>query len=462
MTSNDSLNRDFQNKLSQLFLELGKTMVIVDDDPTGTQTVFDVHVLGIWTEEAFIEEFKMKTPVFFVLANTRSITQDKAVNRAAEIGQNLRKASAMTSREFLLVSRSDSTLRGHFPAELDAIRLAAGMDDYPIVITPTFFEGGRITENNIHYILEDGKKIPVSETGFARDKSFGYKNSDLCKWVEEKSNGTIRSERVKSLSIEEIAAGESVILEKLSTLIKGEYLIINSTGYRELETVCMALHRAIRGGKGFLFRTAASFVSAFAGIGPKSWVPGRTSNKSGAGGLIVVGSYVPKTTAQLNELLQNKEIIPFAIPVDRLVSEENYLSIHLESLVHDLDNHLSAGQHLVVYTSRELISGSSPTENLDIGKQVTEFLVDLVARINVSPDFILAKGGITSNDLAVKGLGMKRAKVLGQIIPGVPVWELGTETRFPQTPFIVFPGNVGDDKSLSKVFDLFTGKPGDL
>ncbi len=458
----DPVKRFFEKELSRMFLAQHKTLVIVDDDPTGTQTVFDVPVLGDWTEEAFIFEFKAETPLFFVLANTRSLTEEMAVKRAAEIGQNLGKASEKTGRKFLLVSRSDSTLRGHFPAEVNAIRHASGRERDSIVITPAFFEGGRITENDIHYIVENGEKIPVAETSFARDKSFGYKNSDLRKWVEEKSNHSIRAENVQSLSIDEIAKGESSVLEKVGSLKAGDLMVINSTTYKELELVCLALHRLIKEGKSYVFRTAASFVSAFAGIGPKAWVPDHLVHVSDSGGLIVVGSYVPKTTAQLDALLLNKKLIPITLPVDKLVNEDDYRRGNMDRQVREIEGHLSEGRHVVIYTSRELISGANPEENLAIGKQVTEFLVELVSKIGIRPAFILAKGGITSNDLAVGGLGMKRAMVLGQIIPGVPVWELGAETRFPNTPYVVFPGNVGDEKSLGKVFELFTHKTGVL
>ena len=72
-------------------------------------------------------------------------------------------------------------------------------------------------------------------------------------------------------------------------------------------------------------------------------------------------------------------------------------------------------------------------------------------RIQIAPRFILAKGGITASDIATQALNVKKAMVLGQILPGVPVWQLGTESRFVGMPYIVFPGNVGDADSLASV-----------
>lgn len=455
MDKYDSLERPFEGRIRTLFYEQQLSLVIVDDDPTGTQTAHDVPVLGDWSEDAFIHEFNLKTPLFFVLANTRSLPKEEATYRATEIGQNLRNASLKTGRKFMFVSRSDSTLRGYFPTEVIALSQSAGMANLPILLTPTFFEGGRVTENNVHYIMEGETKIPVSETVFAQDKSFGYANSDLTKWIEEKSGGNIKQQDVKTLSLEEIHAGVEVISERLNALQPNDIMVINSKTYRDLEMTCLAIHALIKAGKGFNFRTAASFVSAFAGIAAKPWKP---NNVSGAtkGGLTIVGSYVKKSTSQLELLLEKEGISSFPISVDTVINDADATETYMNVLVDKIENELQKGIDVVVYTSRELISGVNAEESLAIGEKVTDFLVQLVATINFQPAYIIAKGGITSNDIAVKGLGMKRAIVLGQVIPGVPVWQLGEETRFPETPYVVFPGNVGDEKSLARVYDLFT------
>jgi uncharacterized protein YgbK (DUF1537 family) len=234
-----------------------------------------------------------------------------------------------------------------------------------------------------------------------------------------------------------------------------DIMVINSRSYRDLEMTCLAIHALIKEGRGFNFRTAASFVSAFAGIAAKPWQP---NNASGAtiGGLTIVGSYVKKSTSQLEHLLEKDGISSFAISVDTIINDSGAPETNLNFLVENIARELHKGIDVVVYTSRELISGANAEESLAIGEKVTDFLVQLVAGIHVQPAFIIAKGGITSNDLAVKGLGMKRAIVLGQVIPGVPVWQLGKETKFPETPYVVFPGNVGDEMSLARVYDLFT------
>jgi uncharacterized protein YgbK (DUF1537 family) len=455
MNNYDPLERPFEETIKAQFYGQQVSLVIVDDDPTGTQTAHDVPVLGAWSEEAFIYEFNLKTPLFFVLANTRSLPREEATSRAMEIGQNLLNASTKTGRKFVIVSRSDSTLRGYFPSEVSALSQSAGMGNMPVLLIPAFFEGGRITENNVHYILEGETKTPVSETVFAQDKSFGYVNSDLTKWIEEKTGGSIKQQDVKSLTLADIHAGVEVISERLNALKPNDIMVINSRSYRDLEMTCLAIHALIKEGRGFNFRTAASFVSAFAGIAAKPWQP---NNASGAtiGGLTIVGSYVKKSTSQLEHLLEKDGISSFAISVDTIINDSGAPETNLNFLVENIARELHKGIDVVVYTSRELISGANAEESLAIGEKVTDFLVQLVAGIHVQPAFIIAKGGITSNDLAVKGLGMKRAIVLGQVIPGVPVWQLGKETKFPETPYVVFPGNVGDEMSLARVYDLFT------
>lgn len=458
MDDKNPLNRPYKNQISKLFYEQQLSLVIVDDDPTGTQTAHDVPVLGHWTEEAFINEFTMKTPLFFVLANTRSLPKVKATERAREIGQNLLQAAEKTGRRFLVISRSDSTLRGYFPSEVEALGQGAGLGNLPTLLIPAFFEGGRITEDNVHYILEEGIKTPVSETVFAQDKSFGYVNADLTKWVEEKSEGRIKQEEVKSLSIEDIRLGENVIFKKLQALEGQEVMVINNTCYQELEKTCRVLHGLVKSGKGFNFRTAASFVSAFSGMGPLAWLPTPGTGLPDIGGLIIVGSYVKKSTSQLENLLKKDGIKAIPLSVEKIIGAENSNESLLKEVVGEIERCFTSGIHAVVYTSRNLVSGDSPEESLAIGEKVTGFLVRMVKLIRTQPKFLIAKGGITSNDIAVKGLKLERAKVLGQIIPGVPVWELGEETKFPGMPYVVYPGNVGDATSLVRVFDLFTAK----
>jgi hypothetical protein len=98
----------------------GLKVVVLDDDPTGTQTVYDVPVLTEWSQPSLEAVLAEPGAIVYILANSRSVplAQARAMNR--EIVVNLRPAGRATGRDFVVVSRSDSTLRGHYPGEAEA------------------------------------------------------------------------------------------------------------------------------------------------------------------------------------------------------------------------------------------------------------------------------------------------------------------------------------------------------
>ncbi len=112
---------------------------------------------------------------------------------------------------------------------------------------------------------------------------------------------------------------------------------------------------------------------------------------------------------------------------------------------------LASRRDTVVYTSRLLVTGATAEESIRIQAGVADALIEIVRGIDTAPRYVLAKGGITSHDIAAKALGVKRAVVAGQILPGVPVWRLGEGARFPGMGYIVFPGNVGGETSMTDV-----------
>jgi uncharacterized protein YgbK (DUF1537 family) len=114
-------------------------------------------------------------------------------------------------------------------------------------------------------------------------------------------------------------------------------------------------------------------------------------------------------------------------------------------------NRLLPRQDVVVMTSRQLVTGADKEESLQIGAVVSAALVAVVRGLTVRPRFVVAKGGITSSDIATRGLDIKRALVLGQIAPAVPVWQPAAGSRFPGVPYVVFPGNVGGADTLADV-----------
>ncbi|MCX6049087.1 MAG: hypothetical protein NT075_28635, partial [Chloroflexi bacterium] len=204
-------------------------------------------------------------------------------------------------------------------------------------------------------------------------------------------------------------------------------------------------------GKKFLYRTAASFVQVRAGLAARPLLtPTDLALSPSSGGLIVVGSYVPKTTSQLSELLAQPDLIQVEVNVAALLDDERQPS-EIAQVAHTADQALRQGQDVVIYTSRGLVTADDASGSLAIGQRVSDSLVAIVRAIQTRPRYLLAKGGITSSDVATQALGVRRALVLGQILPGVPVWRTGAESLHPDLIYIVFPGNVGDAQALARV-----------
>jgi uncharacterized protein YgbK (DUF1537 family) len=449
-----------------------RKVVVLDDDPTGTQTVYDVPVLTEWSVESLGAELRSELRCFYILTNSRSLSPAEASRINREIGQNLLQANKGLGRDFVVISRSDSTLRGHFPGEVEALGQAVYIDGGathllpPILLVPFFEAGGRYTVNDIHYVSEGEWLYPAAETEFARDPVFGYKSSNLREWVVEKSNGRVRPREVFSVSIDDLRSkGPDEVAWKLLSLEEGSICVANAARARDLDVLALATLRAEKQGGRMLYRTAASFVAARLGLAPRplwrpvadgphpAWVHRGSMNAPASGGLIIAGSHVPRTTEQLNQLLATGKVESISLPVARLLGVECAQEVSKASAA--VNAQLRVGGDVVVFTSRELAVGEDVEKSLRIGQRISEALVQLLQAVDVKPRYLIAKGGITAGDLVRKGLGVKRAMVLGQIQPGVPVWELGLETRFPGMPCVIFPGNVGGPSTLADIVKLF-------
>jgi uncharacterized protein YgbK (DUF1537 family) len=155
------------------------------------------------------------------------------------------------------------------------------------------------------------------------------------------------------------------------------------------------------------------------------------------------------STRQLAHLLKHGGVAGAELDVNRLLAGGGKAEI--SRVTAEANRSLDAGRDTVVYTSRELRTGATAEENILIQAGVADALIEIVRGIRTAPRYVLAKGGITSHDIAAKALGVKRAVVVGQIIPGVPVWRLGEGARFPGMGYIVFPGNVGGETSMTDV-----------
>ncbi|KAI5460698.1 hypothetical protein BGZ63DRAFT_445471 [Mariannaea sp. PMI_226] len=435
-------------------------LVVLDDDPTGTQTCHDIDVLTVWDSETLDYEFSLNPIGFFILTNSRALPSVEARSLIVDVCNNVRMAADKAKRKVEIVLRGDSTLRGHLPEEPEAAEEALEMFD-GWIIAPFFSQGGRLTIDDVHYIKESDKLVPVSQTPFAQDAAFGYKNANLRQYVLEKCGSRFSASSFLSVTLDDVRrGGPAKVTEKLLSVPAdpNQVIIVNAVVDQDMHIFVAGLLEAERSGRRYLFRTGAAFVSSrlgISGIPPLKMADLGVPTGTGApGGLIIAGSYVPKTTAQLEVLrsrLGNK-LAAIELDVEKLIGSREEADAVIEAAVNEASRSIIMGQDTLVMTSRKLINGHDGDSSLDIGSKVARTLVQLVERINVRPRYIIAKGGITSSDTATKALRMRRARVLGQAAPGVPLWRCDEETsRHRGIPYMVFPGNVGSDTTLLEV-----------
>lgn len=450
--------------------ELAKSklkIVVLDDDPTGVQTVHDVSVYTDWTFDSIRRGFEEENRLFYILTNSRAFSVEQTTKAHEEIGRTVAGVAKELAVDYVIISRGDSTLRGHYPLETELLRgtqeeAGRGPVDGEI-LCPYFEEGGRFTLGDIHYVRYGGELVPVGETEFAKDKTFGYRSSDLKEYVEEKTKGKYRKESVASISLEQLRSLDyEGITELLLTVRDFEKVVVNAACAADLKVFCIALYRAMAKGRRFLFRTAAGFVREFGGISPNPLLTKAEmlSGQSGNGGIVVVGSHTEKTTRQLERLKTLEGITLIEFNSDLVLCEEEFEE-EICSVVAKEEEILRRGKTVVVCTKRKLLTleGDTPEAALLRSVRISEAVQSLVGRLNVTPAFVVAKGGITSSDVGTRALKVKCAKVLGQVRPGIPVWKTGEETRFPGIPYIIFPGNVGEEGDLREIVKLLQSFP---
>lgn len=437
----------------------GRKLVVLDDDPTGTQTVHGVPVLTTWSVEDLTWALTQPSSTFYVLTNSRSIPEDEAVAMNREIAFNLSAAAETTGAEFVVASRSDSTLRGHHPAETDALGESLGVRFDGVILCPCYLEAGRLTADDIHWVRQGDKLVPAGATEFARDASFGYSSSDLRDWVEEKTDGRVPASEVVSVGLADIReGGPERVGEILQGVSGGQSVVVNAASYADLEVFVLGLLEAEAAGKRFIYRTGPSFVRTRGGIsekGPLSAEELYRRRPRRGHGLVLVGSHVAMTTRQLEHALALDGVRGVELPVPKLLDAGEREAV-LDQAVAEVNAGLREAE-VIVYTSREVVGGGADRSGFEVGRSVSDALVEVMRRVDrESPlAFVVAKGGITSSDIGTKGLDVRRAEVAGQMLPGIiSVWILPEDSPFPGLPYVIFAGNVGAPDSLARVIEI--------
>lgn len=431
-------------------------IIVLDDDPTGSQTVHSCLLLMRWDVETLRLGLRDDSPIFFVLTNTRSLTPDVAAEVTKEVCHNLKIAiEAEKIEDFLVVSRSDSTLRGHYPIETDVIASELGPFDAHFLV-PAFFEGGRITRDSIHYLIIDGVPTPVHETEFARDSVFAYSYSYLPKYAEEKTKGKIPADSVERFLLSDIRAGSK---DRLMNLHNNQCCVVDGETQADLDKFAQDILSAASHSKRFLFRSAASILTALAALPPQPIGAQDMAQyvRKGKPGAVIVGSHVKKTTQQLEKLLQAEGITGIEIDVASLVNNNGNEAALLSDTLLAVGAVHSEGKTPVIYTSRTELTFPDVKTRLDFGAKVSNLLMDIVKGLPEDIGFLISKGGITSNDVLSSGLALTSARLLGQILAGCSmVITTNYHPRYPNLPVVLFPGNVGDDSALATVYQRLT------
>ena len=397
-------------------------LVVLDDDPTGIQTVHGCLLITQWDEDSVRKGFADTEPFFYILTNTRAMTREEAEQVTREAMEMVVKVNQDYGYRLIIVSRSDSCLRGHFPLETDVMHQCLVAHGYSVYektpFCPAFIEAGRVTIDGVHYMRDGERLIPVSETEFARDNVFAYHTSVLRDYIQEKGANP------------------------------DDYIIVNAQGYDELYRFAEYLTSdIIPQTSSIVIRSSSSLPKAISGISDQPLLDKSILKQAGVG-CFIVGSHVKKTTQQLEHLLQQEGTCAIEVDVQRILDDAPLL---MSETLDTIQQVVDMGLTPVVYTSRQEIRLDDANLRQHLGQQVSDFLVDIVYRLPFTPAYLVGKGGITSHDILTKGLGIKSARVLGQIINSVPC------VMAEKFPYIIFPGNVGNEQSLSEVFNKLKG-----
>ena len=416
--------------------------VLLDDDPTGTQSVRDVPVITSWADDDVAWAYERSATGPFILTNSRSLDGVTAAARTAAATRAAVRVARARGEHLRVVSRGDSTLRGHFPLEPDVVlEILSGGRGGITVLAPAFPAAGRITVDGVHWLVTGDTATPVGLTEYARDATFGYAESDLRLWVRARSGPV----EVRWVPLDVLRRSAEETAAVLHAVPDGGTVVVDAVVDADLDRLATAV-RLVETERTVVTRGAPSMARAMLGQVtppplPDELLRDRLSGRSGFG-LVVVGSHVDTSTRQLDRL---QGITRVVLDVDDLVVGR----ADPASCARQVVAALGTGD-TVLSTSRTLRRGRDGEDSLAIARTVAAALVAVTREVltECDPAWLLGKGGITASDLVTRTLGMSRAMVVGQLLPGlVPVWQAMSGPHAGRVCGI-FPGNVGDQDAL--------------
>jgi len=468
-------------------------VVVLDDDPTGSQTLHGCPLLLRWDRATLRRGLAHPSPFLFLLANTRALDAAAAAERLRQICRQLRPALAQAQadgalEQWLMVSRGDSTLRGHFPLEVELLAEELGPFDATLLV-PAFLPGERTTRDGVHLLQGE----PVHTTPFARDRLFGYQTSYLPDWVAEKSGGRIPAAAVQRLTLADLdraavalASGDGCtpgeafqqLCARLAGLAGNVCVAVDGERPQQLAALGAAVREltapaaAERWGRPrrFLFQCAASLLNGLVELGPPPLDPAGLAGlrrRDGAGrplpGLVLVGSHVSLADAQLEQLLAQAGCTGLELPVAKLArvlegpAPEELLASLERQWGEQLEGLLAEGRTPVLFTSRGELHCRHAAERRRLGLVLAGLMARLAAGLAPRLGYLISKGGITSHTLLADGLDLALVELQGQLLPGLSLVLTPVEAAVPRLPVVTFPGNLGQADSLVVAWRLLEG-----
>ena len=459
-------------------------IVVLDDDPTGSQTVHSCPLLLQWDRATLLEGLAHPSPLLFVLANTRALAPEAAAARVQEIARALKAAMAELDAaagpdapaidHWLIVSRGDSTLRGHFPVEVDGLEAELGPFDATFLV-PAFLQGGRTTVAGVHLLHGE----PVHTSAFGSDGLFGYGTSFLPDWVAEKTSGRIPADQVELVGLKELEGAGETLLQRLAGLEGNRCVAVDVERPQQLGALAAAVRELTAPSateswgrpRRFLSQAAASWIEALAQLPPQPLAPAglaqlRRVERGGVPlpGLVLVGSHVPLADAQLEVLLAEPgcggveiavaklaRVLEGPVPLELLASLEQAWLEQLQAVV-------AAGQTPVLFTSRGEVACRSAAERRRLGLELAALMARLAAALAPQLGYLISKGGITTHTLLADGLGLARVELQGQLLPGLSLVLTPSDGAVPGLPVLTFPGNLGEPETLRAAWWLMEGR----
>ncbi len=398
--------------------------MVLDDDPTGTQSATGVHVL-LECDADRLERALRAADSVYVQTNSRALDEAAAVALVSAVREDALEAGRRLGAPVRFVLRGDSTLRGHVFAETDRFTGAGDV----VLFVPAFPAGGRTTVGGVHLVRTADGDVPAGETEYAADPVFGFTSSALTDYVVEKSG-----RRAVAVPLD-VVRDPDALAAVLAGAPAGSVVVPDVTTDDDVRALAAAVRAT---GRGVVVRCAAPLAAELAGVASAGYLP-RPLAPTGPTGprvLVVCGSHTDGARAQLAELAGTwgaPHVLPTADALADPVAAGHALADR------------ARGTAVPCLASERVRSTDHGT--LAHGEKVMTALTTAVRDLLPDVDVVVSKGGITAAEVARTGIGALEAVVEGQVAAGVSVWRMAARDGRPVRQVVV-PGNVGGPGAL--------------